>query len=264
MNLNDVIAIESIPDRSICVYEAENGYTVFRAPQFPTYYTGNGISIERAGPSLAEWEAIHARHFPVDRYDHRTFFFDDSDEFLPLTAAAKAHNYHCSHESFLHLAHPPAAAPPPPAGLVLRRIETEADWQEMRRFDDEQSNEEDWYVEGETELFDKDRLVARAIAMRWDYFADAGTGQMRAKVGSFVHQGVVSLQDVMTDRTMRRQGIATALLQTVIEDYRSAGIEHFTLCADRDEDAIRIYRRLGFNELGSKIVMMTYPGAETD
>lgn len=264
MKLQDIIAIESMPDQTICEYEVKDGYTVYRAPDFPTYYTGNGLAIEQGGRSIADWEAIHSLHFPVERYEHRTFTFDDSEEFAPLAAAARANTYHCSHTQFLHLSGAPAAVRPLPEGLIMRRIETEADWDAMRRFDDEQSNEEDWYGEGGTELFEKDRFVSQAVGMRWDYLADAETGLMRAKVGSFARDGVVSLQDVMTDRTMRRRGLATGLLHAVIERCRSEGIDHFSLCADRDEDAIGIYRRLGFRDVGSRIIMMTYPGIEID
>jgi GNAT superfamily N-acetyltransferase len=264
MNLDDLVAIESTPDRSICEYEAQDGYTVYRASLFPTYYSGNGLALEQGGRSLAEWEAMHARHFPVDSYEHRTFTFDDRAEFAPLVAAAKAHHYHCAYEHFLHLARAPAAVPPPPEGLVLRQVRTEAEWKEMQRFDDEQNSDEDWYEEGESALFEKDRFVSQAVGICWDYLADAETGRMRAKVGSFTRDGVVSLQDVMTDRTMRRQGLATGLLHMVIERYRGEGMDHFSLSADRDEEAIRIYRRLGFRDVGSKIVMMTYPGIEID
>lgn len=265
MNLPDLIDIENTPNRAICDYEAHDGYTVFRAPRFPTYYSGNGLALERGGRSLAEWEAINARHFPTDRYQHRTFTFADSAEFLPLIAAAEAtRHYHCAHEVFLHLAGRPAAVPPLPAGLTLRQVGSEAEWEAMRRFDDEQNREEDWFEEGDGMLFEKDRVVSAAVGISWHYLARIEDGDMLAKAGSFSRDGVVSFQDVVTARDVRRRGLATGLLHAVIERYRGEGFGHFSLSADRDEEAIRIYRRLGFRDVGTRVTMMTYPGIVID
>lgn len=256
--LADLIAIEGTPDRAICERSAQAGYVVYRSPRFPTYYGGNGLLLERAGPSLAEWEAVHARHFPPAVYRHRTFTFGEGDAFRPLAAAA-ARRYHCACEVFLHLTDAPAAAPSLDGDVALRRLESEADWAEMKRFDDAQHREEDWYEDGDDMLHRKDRVIAAAIGMRWHFLADRD-GRMVAKTGSFVHGGTVSLQDVTTATLMRRRGLATFLVGAVIEAYRAAGYRHFSLSADKDDDAIRIYRRLGFREVGCRFTMMTYPG----
>jgi GNAT superfamily N-acetyltransferase len=259
MTLADLVEIESTPDRAICEYEQHDGYTLYRAPRFPNYYSGNGLRLERGDRSLAEWEGLFAEHFPPATYQHRTFTFDDRAEFEPLTAVAAANNYHCAYEMFLHL----DGAPEPVGslqGFALRQIGSEAEWEAMRRFDDEQNSDEDWYEEGDSMLFEKDRVVSEAVGITWHYLADPVSGRMLAKAGSFAHKGAVSLQDVVTAKDMRRRGLATGLLQAVIGDYRDRGVGHFSLSADRDEEAIGIYRRLGFRDVGSKVTMMTYPG----
>lgn len=263
MNLADLVEIESTPDRAICEFDARDGYTVYRAPRFPTYYSGNGLRLERGDRSLADWEGLHAEHFPPATYEHRTFTFDDVAEFEPLTALAAANRYHCAHEVFLHL----GGEPRPTAslhGFEMRQIRTEAEWEAMRRFDDEQNSDEDWYEEGDGMLFEKDRAVSQAVGITWHYLADPSSGQMVAKAGSFSHRGAISLQDVVTAKDMRRRGLATGLLEAVIQGYRAEGFAHFSLSADRDEEAIRIYRRLGFRDVGSRVTMMTYPGIVID
>ena len=264
MDLETIVEMESAPDRVICDFRDFGEYRLFCSPRFPHYYSGNGLDLKAAAHPLAFWEERFAEHFPAPRYEHRTFTFDDEPAFGSLADEARASQYHVDHEVFLYLDEAPAPVADVPAGFDLREISSEAEWEMMRRFDDDSNRDEDWFEEGDSMLFEKDRVISDALAMRWFYLAETATGRMAAKTGIFTRDDMVSVQEVMTAPDLRRRGLATALVRTVIERLRDSGLHLFTLSADRDDEAIRIYRRLGFSEIGSRITMMTYPGIVTD
>lgn len=259
----ELMEIECAPDRMLGEVAQQDGYQLVRTPRFPTYYSGNGLILQRAGPSFTAWEAVHDAHFPRELYQHRTFFFDDEAAFGAMAAEASARNYHLAYVTFMHLQGPPVPQPAPKIAAELLEIRSEAEWEKMRDFDDRQDQSEDWYSPGDDALYQKDRAVTEAAKLRWFYLAGQ-SGEMLSKLAVYVHGSVVSLQEVVTAKPVRGQGLATALLSQIIDRYRAEGYAHFSLTADRDEDAIRIYRRLGFESVGSRGTMMTYPGIIID
>ena len=123
---------------------------------------------------------------------------------------ARASQYHVDHEIFLFLDAPPAPAAEVPTGFELREIGTDAEWEMMRRLDDASNRDEDWFEEGDSMLFEKDRVVSEALGMRWFYLAEAATGRMAAKAGTFVRDDMVSIQELMTAPDLRRRGLDSA------------------------------------------------------
>ena len=331
----DVHWVEQVENAMLCTHETKDDYTVFRCDRYPTYYSANGLELHppiagtasRPLRTLAEWEEVHARHFPPSRYQHRTITFKDHDAFWPIVAEAKeSKKYHVSADDYLLLHEPSKRASDDdanatrlhcalpehvnPTPLLVSTPSEPGMHSAWTQFDHEMNKDEDWnqphnsgesatkgrshelrqeliddVSEMESDLMQMDLEVDEKSGRIWfcliarrppttapsniDAPSVAQSAQVRilAKVGSYVvalpHRPelrVVSIHSVCTAPDERRRGLATYLLGAVLQHWREQGVQLFTLIADRDENAIRLYQRLGFVTVGSTVTFMTYPG----
>ena len=78
----------------ICEFQKRDGYTVFKSETFPNFWGGNGLRlISSENRSLDDWENTFNDHFDSNVFRHKTFFFDEKDEFEHLKEQATSKNY---------------------------------------------------------------------------------------------------------------------------------------------------------------------------
>jgi ribosomal protein S18 acetylase RimI-like enzyme len=258
MDLKAARATELRVLEPICDFLQQDGYLVYRAPAFPRFYGGNGIELQmRTELSLADCEALFARHFAASEYEHKTFTFDDAPEYRRLLAEAAAARYHVVKNVYLGASHP-AANVPLPSQLMVRKVDSEERWALLRALYHAISIGNDWYDEAVTnELFEKTRASSRAIGIDWYYLGPADRDELWCKFGIFSHGGVCCLQDVGTRPDQRRQGLASALVNHAIGLAFERG-QGLIVCAEEDYHALDLYRKLGFQELGASMQLMWY------
>ena len=247
----------------IAEFREREGYLVYRSDRFPDYYAANGIEIrEPAGRRLTEWESIFGEEFDRAVFRHRTFTFDRAPELEPLAAEAAEAGYNVVFLSYLIATSAPAPGSPP-KGLAVEQIQSEQDWQRLLRFEDRVSRGYDWYEgpESTASLLAKTRYVSERVGIEWLALVDAD-GEIASKLGLFRHGPVYRLQEVATAEEQRRRGLSSYLLRLALHRaIEEGGAEGLVVEADRNDHAIDLYRKLGFEEVGETVALMQYPRA---
>jgi GNAT superfamily N-acetyltransferase len=89
-------------------------------------------------------------------------------------------------------------------------------------------------------------------------------GRLVSDVGIAEHAGLGMFGYVFTEPRQRRKGIAGALCELAVADFRRRGGIYMTLVAEYGSSAFRIYQRLGFREIAKEDGCMIWeaePGA---
>ena len=244
----------------ICEFQKRDGYTVFKSETFPNFWGGNGLRlISSENRSLDDWENTFNDHFDSNVFRHKTFFFDEKDEFEHLKEQATSKNYKIEITTSM-VATDDRQSRPLLEDFEIHPVTTESDWSRLRIFYDDTSKDEDWYEEsvGTSELFDKTRQTSDAIGIDWFYVSQSGSNDILAKAGIFKCGDICRLQDVMTAKPWRRKKLASMLVSFLIrralEDTKG-----LACLAVADYYAIDLYRKLGFQECGNSVCLMEYP-----
>lgn len=265
MTLEQLVATERRLLSPLCQYTRTEDYTVYRSEKFPGFYGANGIEIIRSGGrSLSDWEKIFGQEFDAAVYRHKTFTFMKDKALLALEREAEARNYNVVQSlSWMYTRTVPAGGTLP-EGLVYGTVETEEDRERYRAFYHAASAGNDWYTPaGCDSLFRKTMYVSEAIDITWLTVAAGDTGELRAVIGVFLHDGIARLQDVETHPDYRRRGLASALLRHVMRyAFDTLGARAVALCADSDYYAIDLYRKAGFTAVGETVELMQYPSGD--
>lgn len=258
-------AIEGSDDRlleTIGEFQDYGAYEVVRTDRFPAYYAGNGILIRDAGAGdLDFWIEVFHRHFPDPPYRHITFSFPTGIADRALVDQADAGGFVLSDE-VLMAAEVSVVADPAHlrGGHLPRLLTTEADREALYRLQLDEARDENWFVDEDDfkMLFAKSRMVSEGAGILWLGVDRSDGSGLASALGFFDHDDVCRLQEVITAPDMRGRGLATSL---IVEAARLAGNRGTTaigLIADKDGEAIRLYRRLGFADLVSDISLMRY------
>ncbi|MCA9557623.1 MAG: GNAT family N-acetyltransferase, partial [Myxococcales bacterium] len=104
------------------------------------------------------------------------------------------------------------------------------------------------------------RHVTAALDITWWVARPAGAERVVAKVGQFVHGGRARLQEVVTDRDHRRRGLARGMVSAALREAVDGRGVPCCLCADAEDVAVRLYRSLGFRDVGRMLTLWRRPG----
>jgi len=202
----------------ICEFQKRDGYTVFKSVKFANYWGGNGLRlISSENRSLDDWENTFNEHFDSNIFGHKTFSFDEKDEFVHLQDQAARKNYHVEVTTSMVVTDD-RQTELLSADFEIHPVVSKEDWNRLRIFYDETSKDEDWYDAsvGTRELFDKVRHTSDAIGIDWFYISQSGSNDILAKAGIFKCGKICRLQDVMTAKAWRRQKLASMLISFLI------------------------------------------------
>ena len=244
----------------ICEFQKKDGYTVFKSEAFPNFWGGNGLRlINSENRSLDDWEDTFNEHFDSNVFRHKTFSFDEEEEFEHLKDQATRKDYNVEITSSMVVTDD-RRSEPLSENFKIHPVATESDWDRLRIFEENTSKDEDWYDPsvGTRELFDKVRHTSDAIGIDWFYISQSGCNDILAKAGIFKCGDICRLQDVMTAKPWRRQKLASMLVSFLIR--RALKDTKGLAClAVADYIAINLYRKLGFRECGNSVCLMKYP-----
>lgn len=144
----------------------------------------------------------------------------------------------------------PSPSPPPlPAGTRVRPLAGDDDWAQALDLDTA------CYWQPDASDDERSFMARRVTAFRalceaghgawWGAFVD---GRLCSGAGVFsAGTGLARFQNVETHPGFRRRGLASAVLRSAGEHaLRDAGTHTLVIVADPEDDAIRLYRTLGF------------------
>ena len=243
-------------------------YLVVRSPDNPDFWWGNFLLLAGwPAPGTADsWLARFAAEFPLAR--HVTLGVDSAGEDIGVDGAGvdgagedgagvdSVHDDGVIPAEFLAAGLEPqrdtvltcAAVGPPPhpsAEAEIRRLESDADWQQsveltVRCFGPGESRD---YLEDRTAV--RRRLT---LAGRGAWFGAFAGGRLLAQLGLFdAGDGYARYQHVETAPQARRRGLAGTLVWHAGRYGREVlGASTFVIVADPADVAIRVYRACGF------------------
>jgi GNAT superfamily N-acetyltransferase len=156
----------------------------------------------------------------------------------------------------------PLKRSPTPEGIVVRPVESDADWQQVIALQVE-TGVEQGYERNSYEIYLRSRFASRRrqISEGWAIWLGAFDGDiLAADLGVYTDQIVARFQEVETRPSYRRRGICAALVTAGVDWAKSKAPNAVpVLQALSDGPAGRIYRRCGFEHCETQVVAMLPP-----
>jgi ribosomal protein S18 acetylase RimI-like enzyme len=104
------------------------------------------------------------------------------------------------------------------------------------------------------QLVEHKRVLAEAVPTR--YYAARIDGEIAGYCELYERDGIAQPEALLTLKRFRGRGVATSILLRAVEEARSRGAELVFLVADADDWPQRLYRRLGFDEIGANVKLL--------
>lgn len=225
-----------------------DAYFVLRTPKNPTYHWGN-LLVFRTEPKkgdFSDWISAFKKEFG-ERLGHITFGWESQeigyiDEFIQAGFSRES-------ESVLVL-EGLEATHISRNDLVVRKIESDADWEKvlnLQVYTSEGENPSEEYLDFKTRGFEAYRTLSENGDGNWwgAFLDDRLVGDMGLYFDDSIETG--RFQSVETHPDYRRIGVCSKLLHSVSMDAlkKNPSIK-LVICTEMDSDAERIYRKLGF------------------
>ena len=150
---------------------------------------------------------------------------------------------------------------PVAAGVVVRVLSSEDDWEQRARLSQElypQTGEETFMTFARRRNAQERALVALGVGQRFGAFVD---DVLVSTAAIFVtHAGIARYQSVETHPGHRRQGLAGAVVHAAGEHALAAyRLEFLVIAAEADGEAIGLYRSLGFADRERHLLLQRRP-----
>jgi hypothetical protein len=238
------------------VIAEREGFLAIRTPDQPDYYWGNCLVL--ASPPTVEqlplWEQRFDREFHGLRSQHRAFTWDVAPPLADRVVERFREAGYDHGESVVLVAERTQPPPHPNADCVVRRIESDAEWNQVVELQTDVGFEEF------AEFFGSDRAAVRAFVVRGlaprRRMIARGAGlwmgaflgrELVADAGLFWDGDVARVQAVETRATHRRRGLCATLLHRMSGlAFGALGIHALVIEADIEGGVAGIYRSVGF------------------
>lgn len=229
---------------------ARAGFIAVQTPSCPTFWWGNFILFSQP-PQVgceSEWEEVFDREMAnIEGIEHRNFAWDTIDGEIGAAAAFVARGYELTEAVFL-FARRLQRSTRHRADVVVRPIESEAEWQRALRIQHESldpaRDTESFRRFQASQMNRNQRLVGRGYGKWFGAFDASGCV---ATMGIFVRDGVARCQSVATLPAYRRKGYSSTLLHGACEHaFREMGAREIVIMTDADNPAARVYTSVGF------------------
>jgi GNAT superfamily N-acetyltransferase len=230
-----------------------DGLTVVATPSTPDFHWGNFVLAPDAD-ALDAAVALHAESFPDA--DFVSIGIDGTDGAPGIDAAAAVHGL--TVERITALSCTAARRPPHP--------NTDAEVRQLRSAQDFEAAIDLQYAN----YPDSGRDLCVAQFRTWRLLADEGHGawfgaflggRLCAGLGLYSDgAGVARYQSVDTHPDYRRRGLAGTLVHHAgAEGLTWPGVQTLVILADPDDDAIRVYRSVGFDGTETQVQLSRSP-----
>ncbi|WP_245666013.1 GNAT family N-acetyltransferase [Actinoplanes subtropicus] len=227
--------------------EERPGYLVVRTPSNPGFWWGNFVLLADP-PTRADGLAVFAAEFP--EAGHVAIGVDGTDgvlgDDLGLTAEVN------SVLTAQHLREPSA-------GIAVRALRGDDDWRQaldlrLACYYETPTPGELRFVE--LQVAEQRRLCEAGHGTWYGAFVE---GRVRSGAGLFRDGDLARFQSVETHPGFRRRGLASAVLGHAAR--HEPGARTLVIVADPDDQAIRLYRALGFAETEHQVQLYRGPGS---
>jgi ribosomal protein S18 acetylase RimI-like enzyme len=227
------------------------GYLAIRSPENPAFRWGNFLLLREptSAGSGDHWMSVFRAEFPAA--DYVALGIDATDW------AGQLSGFDCQVDSVLTAAD--VLMPQRPnRDAEYRPLSTDADWL--------QATDLAVTCYPHDQDFTRRRVAARrrlAEAGHGAWFGAFRDDTLLAHLGIFrTEPGVARFQDVETHPDSRRQGLAgTLIYHAASHAVRTLDARSLVIVADPGEDAIRLYRSLGFAEREQQVSLERLPAA---
>lgn len=238
-----------------------DGYLAIRSAANPLFWWGNFLLLDAPlSPGTARaWLDRFAAEFPTAKHAALGIDTASIDTLVPddFTAAG------FETDRSVVLSATMAADPPHPAvGVQLRPLSADDDWRQSADLSARVAEDEG---EAPDPAFHAGRIAARRELTERGHGAWFGAfedGRMLGQLGLFhAGDGLARYQDVATDASARRRGIAGSLLCYAARyGMETLGVKRLVIVADPDGPAIALYRACGFADTEGQVSLARPPG----
>ena len=234
-------------------------HLVVRTPANPTYYWGNFLLLGQPPVPGGEREVIGAFHTEFPDAQHVSIGIDTTDDPGDLQAWRDA-GMEVDVATVLTattMVQPLA----PLAQVEVRALESDEDWEQRAHLSvatNPGASQDGHLVFARARNAQERLLVDTGDGARFGGFVD---GVLVSTAGIFrLEPGLARFQTVETHPDHRRQGIGAAVVHAAGRHALDVlGTEQLVIVADTDADAIRIYRRLGFEDTQRQVMLERRP-----
>ena len=204
--------------------------------------------------SPVEREVVDAFHTEFPAADHVSIGIDTADLADESRAAFEAAGMTVDVATVLTAS---SLQPPREVEAELRQLDSDDDWEARARLSQQlypETPEERFMAFARQKNAQERRLVEAGRGRRFGAYVD---DRLVSTAGIFVTEdGVARFQSVETHPEHRRRGLAAA----VVHGAGRHGLDHLgvrtlVIVADTDDEAIGVYRRLGFEDLERQLMM---------
>lgn len=241
--------------------EDRGTHLVVRTPANPTFYWGNFLLL--AGPPVpgGEREVIGAFHTEFPEAHHVAIGIDGTEDLTdalqPFVEAG------LDLESGVVLTAGSLVEPRPVAdGVVVRALASDDDWEqraELARALWHSRDDDSFMTFARQRNVHERELVAERLGQRFGAFVD---DRLVSTAGVFVTEpGTARYQVVETHPDHRRQGLAAAVVHAAgLHALAALDASRLVIVAERDGEAVGLYRRLGFADAERHTILERRPG----
>jgi len=230
--------------------EERTGYLVVRTPANPAFWWGNFILFADR-PIGTDALSVFAAEFPDAA--HVAIGVDSTDGILGDTLSGLGLTAEVNSVLTAHHLRPPSPGP------TVRPLSSDDDWSqavELRLACYYEAPTPDQRQFTELQVLEARRLCEAGHGTWYGAFIE---GRMRSGAGLFREGDLARFQSVETHPDFRRQGLASAVLGHAAR--QEPGAPTLVIVADPDDQAIRLYRALGFVEAEHQVQLYRAPGS---
>lgn len=229
--------------------EDRGHHLVVRTPDNPTYHWGNFLLLERPPVLGGEREVLDVFDEEFPEAQHYAIGVDGTEEQRDAVAGFRPTELRTTSAAVMTAASvvPPAR---PHEGAEVRPLVSDADWEwrvELTIAVSEEGSGPGVEAFARGKAAQERALVEAGHGQRFGAFVD---GRLLSHAGIFrTEPGVARFQSVETHPDARRQGLAGTVVHAAARHGLDAlGASTLVIVADVDDEAIRVYRALGFTE----------------
>ena len=245
------------------VVEDRGTHLVVRTPANPTYFWGNFLLLAEPPALGGEREVVGAFRTEFPQAEHVSIGIDTADLAEESRAAFEAAGLSIDVAAVMTAS---GLTPPREVDAEVRPLASEEDWESRAQLSHAlySGTDPDASIAFARRRNDQERaLVAAGRGERFGVLVD---GEVVSTAGIFrTEDGVARFQSVETHPEHRRRGLAGAVVHAAGRHALDhLGVGTLVIVADTEEDAIRVYRRLGFTETERQLMMEHRSGAWAD
>lgn len=245
------------------VVEDRGTHLVVRTPANPTYFWGNFLLLAEPPALGGEREVVGAFRTEFPTAEHVSIGIDTAELTQDSRAAFEAAGLSVDVAAVMTASDLTA---PREVDAEVRPLASEEDWESRARLSHALYTGTDADASLTFARRRNDQEKALVAAGRGERFGVLVDGEVVSTAAVFrTEEGVARFQSVETHPEHRRRGLAGAAVHAAGRHALDhLAVRTLVIVADTEEDAIRVYRRLGFAETERQLAMEQRSGAWAD